>query len=374
MDSTQNTAARNRITDASLNRAAEGLRVAEDICRFAWDLPGLSGQLKELRHSLLEAFAPQCTDRLGQVAARDTEEDVGRAPPESSRSGEDLQSLAVRNLQRAKEAIRTLEEVARSGGSRTSAAAVRANALRYRLYSIEKGLLRIASCPANRMRDVLLYLVATESVARIPLAEAVEAAIAGGAGAVQLREKGMPDRRLLELGRSLREVTARRGVPLIINDRPDLALLLGADGVHLGQNDLPMGAARRILGPDLIVGVSTHEPEEARRAVREGADYIGMGPAFPTSTKVAGPPLGPEGLGRILGAVELPAFAIGGIGPANAALLAAGGCRRAAVCAGVLAAGGAEGIEEAARSIVQALCNREGSLEKGAPIADHPAP
>src|SRR6185369_2445045 len=161
--------------------------------------------------------------------------------------------------------------------------------------------------------------------------EAVRAAIAGGVDAVQLREKITPDREVLEIGRSLREATAREGIPFIVNDRPDLAVILGADGVHLGQDDLPVAAARGILGAGRVVGVSTHAPDQARQAQREGADYLGAGPAFPTTTKDAGAPLGPEGVAAIVRATELPAFAIGGISRQNIGSLAAAGVGRVAV-------------------------------------------
>ena len=203
-------------------------------------------------------------------AGRDIEEDVGReiaVPSGSARPGPE--EVAVRNLQRAKEALRSLEEVGRIANP---AGSERVSGLRYRLYSIEKGILALAGRPAGSMASTHLCLLASRERLRIPLLEAVRAAIAGGVDAVQFREKNLPDREVLELGRPLREATAGGGIPFIVNDRPDLAVLLGADGVHLGQGDLPVEAARRILGPGRIVGVSTHSPEQARRAGREGAD------------------------------------------------------------------------------------------------------
>jgi thiamine-phosphate pyrophosphorylase len=355
-----------RIIDASLNRAAEGLRVVEDICRFAWELPGLSAELKEMRHALLKAFAPTPGSRARQVLSRDIEEDVGREIAIASPPGLDLGSLAARNLERAKEALRSLEEVARLGepaGSREAAA------LRYRLYSIEKAVWALAAPRRrNRLSEVKLYLVLGDGLARLPLPEAAKAAIAGGVDAVQLREKRRDDRELLALGRTVREITARAGVPFIVNDRPELALLLGADGVHLGQRDLPVAAARRILGTEAAIGVSTHSVEEARRAAREGADSIGVGPVFASSTKEAGPPLSPEGLRPLLLAADLPAFAIGGIGPENLPRVIAAGARRVAVSAGILAAGSRAGIEEAARAM-RSLLDQAGPPQATPPAA-----
>jgi thiamine-phosphate pyrophosphorylase len=356
--------ARARIIDASLNRAAEGLRAVEDICRFAWDLPGLSRELKELRHAVLGAFAAGPTARAALAASRDIEEDVGRDAP-SPGGPSDLFDGAVRNLQRAKEALRTLEEVARVD-ERSPGATV--SGLRYRLYSIEKAVLRLGARPERPMARVRLYLIASRAVVRgTTIEEAVEAALAGGADAVQLREKEAGDRERLALGRRLWEIAARAGAPFIVNDRPDLAVLLGADGVHIGQGDLPPAAARRILGPGGSLGVSTRDVEEARRAVREGADCIGIGPVFPTTTKDAGPAIGAERARAIAEAVDVPAFPIGGIGPETVEALAAAGLGRAAVSSGILGAGSARAIREAARRIADALGRVDLLPGRGAP-------
>jgi thiamine-phosphate pyrophosphorylase len=346
-----------RIIDASLNRAAEALRVVEDIGRFHLELPGLAREIKEIRHAVLQAFAATAEERARLIRARDIEEDVGREISAGVPAG-DLAALALRNLQRAKEALRCLEEVGRLS---SGAAAGEAAALRYRLYSVEKGLVFLAGEGGpRRMAQARLYLIATRSLSHLPLPAAVQSAIAAGASAVQLREKGLSDREVLPMGRSLRQIALAAGVPFIVNDRPDLAAALGADGVHLGQDDLPVAAARAILGTGRIVGVSTHTVDQARRAEREGADYIGVGPVFETSTKDAGAPIGPEGLKAILDAVDLPAFAIGGIRPENVAVIAAAGCHRAAVSSGILAAGGEEQIKAAASKILEDL-TKEGN-------------
>ncbi len=340
-----------RAIDANLNRAAEALRVVEDLCRFHWELAGLSGELKELRHQLLDAFSPSAGIRARLCAGRDIEEDVGKGLVVPS-PRPDPETVAVRNLQRAKEALRALEEI---GRIREPAVSAQVSGLRYRLYSIEKGILALSAPRADGMTRARLCLLASRDRLRVPLPEAVRAAIAGGVDAVQLREKGIPDREILEIGRALREATAREGIPFIVNDRPDLSVIFGADGVHLGQEDLPVAAARAILGPGKIVGVSTHTPDQARRAGREGADYVGVGPAFPTTTKDAGRPLGPEGVAALLQATDLPAFAIGGISRENVRALAAAGVRRVAVASGILASGGLEEIRESARAIRAAL-------------------
>jgi thiamine-phosphate pyrophosphorylase len=145
----------------------------------------------------------------------------------------------------------------------------------------------------------------------------------------------------------------------VVNDRVDLAQSLHADGVHLGQDDLPVGEARRLAGEGIAIGVSTHSVEQARKACREGADYIGIGPIFPTSTKVVGPALGIDGFRAILREANVPAFAVGGITPANIEDLATAGARRAAVSSAILTAGSRVEAREAARAIIEALCRHD---------------
>ena len=183
-----------------------------------------------------------------------------------------------------------------------------------------------------------------------PLAQA-RAACAAGAAVVQLRAKHATDRETLALATEIRRLTAASGLLFFVNDRFDLALLCGADGVHLGQDDLPLAAARA-LGPDLLVGISTHDPEQARAAVAGGADYVGCGPVFATTTKPGPDPIaGLAGLGAVCAAVRVPVVAIGGITLANApAVLAAG----AAAVAVISAVNYAPDVVAAGRSLVAA--------------------
>ena len=188
-----------------------------------------------------------------------------------------------------------------------------------------------------------LYLV---TGARPDLASFLEAAVAGGVDLVQLREKGIPDGRLLPVLEEARTVTRRLGVPLVVNDRPDLAVLVGADYVHVGQEDLPVAAARRF---GLGVGLSTHSAEELARAE---ADYVGVGPVYPTPTKEGRPPVGLELVRHAARHAPAPWFAIGGIDEANVADVVAAGARRIAV---VRAIGDADDPERAAAALRAAL-------------------
>lgn len=188
--------------------------------------------------------------------------------------------------------------------------------------------------------DYSLYLVAdADYAAGRDLAGLVREAVAGGVTVVQLRAKGLSGREFAALGAGIAAALRGTGVPLLVNDRVDIALACGAAGVHLGREDLPVGLARKLLGTGGTIGVSVNTPEEARRAELDGADYLGAGPAFPTATKATDlPVLGPEGIGRIKRAVRVPVVAIGGVGPGNAAELARAGADGVAVVSAVLGA------------------------------------
>lgn len=205
--------------------------------------------------------------------------------------------------------------------------------------------------------DWSLYLVADAGYAEgRNLPALVEAAVRGGATVVQLRAKDLPARDFAALASETARRLAPTGVPLLINDRVDIALACGAAGVHLGQDDLSVPDARRVLGPGAVIGVSVNTPEEARRAAAEGADYVGAGPAFATSTKDTPlAVLGPDGVARIKRAAGVPVVAIGGITAANAASLAAAGADGVAVVSTVL---GAPDAERAAADLARAFGRR----------------
>lgn len=182
---------------------------------------------------------------------------------------------------------------------------------------------------------------------------AAAAALAGGAPCVQLRAKDLPAGALVAEARAIRAATRAAGALFLVNDRLDVALAADADGVHLGQDDLPAARARRLLPPGRLLGVSTHSLEQARRAVAEGADYIGVGPVFATPTKDTGyGPLGLEGLAAIAAAVPLPVVAIGGIGLAEAAEVIRAGAMAAALISALMAA---PDIAAATRAVLDRL-------------------
>lgn len=198
-----------------------------------------------------------------------------------------------------------------------------------------------------------LYLVAQRGEGGTePLCDRVREAVRGGVTVVQLRAKTLAARDFFHDAVALGEMLALRGIPFIVNDRVDLAVLVPGAGVHLGQEDLPVRSARKLLGPDRIIGVSAHTPEEAEAAEADGADYIGAGPAFHTVTKLdTGVPQTPESLARIVAATRIPVVAIGGIHAGNAALLRGLGLAGVAVSSAIC---GASDPREAASSVLKA--------------------
>jgi len=184
--------------------------------------------------------------------------------------------------------------------------------------------------------------------------EIAAAAVRGGADVIQLRDKEASGGRLFEIAVALRELIRGTGIPLIVNDRLDVAMAAGADGVHLGQEDLPADAARRILGPGKILGVSAETPAEARRAEAAGADYLGVGPVFEArgSKPDAGAPQGLDQIVRIRAETRLPIVAIGGIRPDNARRVREAGADAVAVISAIVSA---EDVEEATRRMKRTL-------------------
>lgn len=362
-----------RMIDASLNRCREGLRVMEDVARFALNAAGVCERLKNLRHALVDAERSLGVDWARLLANRDTPGDVGTAiktAAEGSRVS--LREVTIAAAKRAAEALRSLEESAKTistpsqlltsdpNGTPTVSPARRFEMIRYELYDIERELALAlggdSACPQWR-----LCVLITESLCARPWMHVAREAIRGGADCLQLREKNLDGRELLSRARELVRLAREEGkslgrrVGVIINDRVDIALLCGADGVHLGQGDLSVADARRLAGGSLLIGVSTHDEHEARRAIDDGADLCGVGAMFSTLTKprvtsgvaylrqylwIAGPNA-QGGAGRCV-----PHLAIGGITPENVGELARAGCMGVAVSSVVCGSDNPRGVCE----------------------------
>jgi len=340
-----------RILDACANRAREGLRVVEDYCRFTLEDAFLSGQLKQLRHDLgaaLDSLAPTLL-----LQARETQHDVGTALTTSTEGRrQSLLEVAQANLKRLQEALRSLEEYGKvplaGAGPELGA---RLEELRYRTYTLERAIV-LGTTARERLAEARLYVILSAGQCVMSLERTIKEAAAGGAAIIQLREKDLSDRDLWLRARQVRGWTREAGTLFVLNDRPDLARLVEADGVHLGQDDLPVKEARRVLGPDALIGVSTHNTEQVRQAVLDGASYIGVGAVFPTTTKTIHEYGGLEFVREALAETTLPAFCIGGINLGTVEKLAAVGATRVAVSSAIA---GAEDPQAVARALLQVL-------------------
>jgi thiamine-phosphate pyrophosphorylase len=319
-----------RILDASANRAREALRVLEDFARFSRDDAGLTREIKEIRHELARVLEELPVDLL--LTARETQADVGTGIDTKREMDRDsVLDVARVNLRRLQEALRSLEEFGKLCGPNIGE---RMKRLRYRSYTLERMLL-LGVDATDKLADARLYLLLGGASCRASLEWTVQEAAAGGVQIVQLREKSIDDRELIQRARDVRRWTRQAGVLFIMNDRPDVARLVGADGVHLGQDDLSVRDARRILGPKPLIGVSTHNIEQVRQAVKDGASYIGIGPTFSSTTKKFDDLAGLEFVRAATSETSLPAFALGGITLRNVSDVVLAGAKRIAVSAAI---------------------------------------
>ncbi|HUS48182.1 MAG TPA: thiamine phosphate synthase [Phycisphaerae bacterium] len=333
-----------RILDANFNRAREALRVAEDCGRFALNDPAVTAMAKNLRSELREVLSAMPFEEM--ITSRDTPGDIGTeitSPTEAQR--ENLTEVAIAACKRLTEALRTIEEYCKFVAPDRTVAVER---MRYDAYTLEQRLVG-RLLVGQKFADVRLYVLISSSQCRGSIRELARQAIAGGADALQVREKGIPDDVVLAVAAELRELTDETGRLLIINDRPDIAAMVGADGVHLGQHDVPIAEARRLLRPGAVVGRSCHTLAQAKAAVNEGADYISVGPIFQTSTKDAGPPVGPELLTQVAAEVKLPIVAVGGINADNVAKVVKAGAKCVAVSSAVCSADAPQAATEEIR-------------------------
>jgi thiamine-phosphate pyrophosphorylase len=337
-----------RVIDANLNRCREGLRVLDDYCRFVLDDRTLSEQVKSLRHDVAEATKKLPPGLL--IASRDTTNDVGteiRTGAEYRRTSS--AHVAEVNLKRVQESLRSLEEF---GKVLESSFAKQIEQTRYAVYTLEAALLRTATPLRAKLNDARLYMLLTGSQCTAALDWTIREAAAGGVRVFQMREKNLSDRELIDRARNIRRWTRETGTLFIVNDRPDIAVLVGADGVHVGQDDLGIAAVRRIVGAEMLIGVSTHTVDQVRQAVLDGADYLGIGPVFPSSTKEFEALAGLEFVRSASGLTQTPMFALGGITPQNLHEVIAAGASRVAISSALATADDPQTVARGLMSIL----------------------
>lgn len=316
-----------RIIDANGNRALEGLRVVEEYLRFGIEDTFLSRTCKQLRHDVSKTLEGLCVDQ--KLACRSTTTDVGTSSQTTTEyQRTSLVDVAIANSRRVAEALRALEEYSKLLDTDL---AKRFEATRYRLYTLEKSVSHVCRSQ-RRLADTRVYvLVDLKYGTGDEFVNRLQELIRCGVDVIQLRDKQRTDREVIAAARLVKGVTAKTATKFIVNDRPDIASAVSADGVHVGQDELSVADTRRVVGPDCLIGVSTHSIEQARQAVLDGADYIGVGPVFPSHTKHFDEFVGLDLVRKVAEDISLPAFAIGGITHENLDQLFAAGCSRVAV-------------------------------------------
>lgn len=319
-----------RILDVNFNRAVEGLRVVEEYLRFDAEDPYRTELYKQLRHDLVAALTS--IPESQRYSARDTESDIGTGISVSAEYvRHSTLDVAIASQSRIEQALRCLEEYSKPIDP---SVAQTVEQLRYRAYTLGRTLATVHR-GGQLLADARLYVLVDGRASESEFSNLVNDLITAGASVIQLRDKRLGDRVLTERARALRQLT--RGTPCLfmVNDRPDIARLADADGVHVGQDELTVKDARTILGPDKLIGVSTHTIDQARQAVLDGANYIGCGPTFPSGTKAFDEFPGTGFLREVAGEIVLPAFAIGGINERNLDEVLATGIRRVAIAGAI---------------------------------------
>ena len=329
-----------RIIDANFNRAREAIRVIEDFCRFALNSGSLTKRAKQLRHELSAAVdkldpSDSRTFSAGRlISSRDTPGDVGIGKTvDKQLQRSNLNECFTAGCKRLTEALRTLAEMAQT---LNPAVAGTIEKLRYAAYTLEKDIVLFSSA-AEKFKRVRLYVIISSSFPADVLS-LTHRCVAGGADCIQLRAKDADDNKLFALAVEFVQICKAADVLSIINDRVDIAAAAGADGVHLGQNDLPIEQACKLQLSPLIFGKSTHSLEQLRAACKERPSYVSLGPVFATKIKPSAEPVGLDYVRQ--GTEELADtgignVAIGGITLDNVEEVLKAGAGAIAVCAAV---------------------------------------
>lgn len=338
-----------RIIDASLNRIGESLRLLEDLARLLLNDAALTRQLKEIRHELTPSDR-----RIKQqlLQARDSEGDVGvniEVRQQAKERG--LTATIVANARRVQESLRVIEELAKVPGTKLNPEQFKR--ARFSLYAVERNLIsRLLRKDKAKCISGLYAIIDTQFLKGRSHAEVAARVVEGGARIIQLRDKALHKREMLILAKQLKSLCVQHDALFIINDYLDVALATDADGLHLGQEDLPVKVARKLLPIDKIIGCSVATVEQAITAESEGADYIAIGAIYHTLSKEGVEVVGLETVRALKKEVSLPLVAIGGITQDNAAEVLSAGADSVAVISAILEA---ESPEAATRQMIAQL-------------------
>ncbi len=321
-----------RIIDANFNRAREAIRVIEEFCRFSLNSAPLSERARQIRHELSAAIGKLDAGRL--ISSRDTLSDVGLGKKvEWQLARGNLKDCLTAGCKRLTEALRVLAEMTQTQDR--SVAGIIEN-LRYTAYTLEKDIV-LFSDAFEKFKGVRLYVIITSNLPADVISLACQCS-AGGADCIQLRAKDIDDDKLLAIAVEFVQICKDAGVLGIINDRVDVAVAAGADGVHLGQSDLPVECARKLQLAPLIIGKSTHSLKKLRAACEERPTYAALGPVFPTETKPTAEAVGLDYVRQATGMLAdtgICNVAIGGITLGNVEDVLRAGAKAIAVCAAV---------------------------------------
>ena len=345
-----------RMIDANLDRSSEGLRVLEDVARFLLNNVELGQRLRTIRHDLARETKSL---RLGLLSQRDSEHDVGHLypiPPSkgalnmktTSRQG--LLDLVTANAKRVEESLRVVEELAKLPEISSILNSASFEQARFDLYALERDLISRISRrnKIEKMRGLYVILDRQFLAGRDEM-DITKQIIEGGASVIQLRDKQGKKGELLLVAKKLMELCSQAGVLFIINDYLDLVMAVDADGLHIGQEDLPLPVIRKELSIDKIVGCSVTTMSQAKKAQNEGADYIAVGSIFPTTTKKGAIVVGLDTLKELKQVVSVPLVAIGGINQNNVNEVVTAGADAVAVISSVL---GEKDVKRAVQKLV----------------------
>ena len=313
-----------RIIDANLNRATEGLRNIEEYTRFILNNKNLSKKLKNLRHQIAQFFEK---DYENLINSRNVVNDVGVDIQNITKETNNSNVLRA-NIKRNQQALRVLNEYGTLDDK-----------YRYEMYEIEKEIMNLINIEKKtNIKSALLnnkniYLITSQNdMDDSEFIDRIALILNAGVKLIQYREKNKTAKEMINIAKKLRQLCSMYDALLIINDRIDIAKIVDADGVHLGQDDIDINSARKLLGEDKIIGISTHKPDDAIIAQENNADYIGVGPVFKTPTKPTTTPVGLEYVKWVSQNIKIPFYAIGSIDETNVnEVINAGATRVAAI-------------------------------------------